>query len=171
MAIPIVALTTGLTYHVLAWDGGGDHTVVLVHGFLDLAWAWYAGADPLDVLRQASGRVPLLHVKDLRRADGPVFVVLGEGEERYQRLWMTLAAAQAFCADCGTQLYATEPDVPKTINFRLGCVNERAELTPVVQIWGQSAMAWVNTLSAVPCHAMGLNSARMDASSLPSTAP
>jgi len=34
-----IALATGLTYHALEWDGG-DHTVVLLHGFLDLAWGW-----------------------------------------------------------------------------------------------------------------------------------
>ncbi len=42
-----IALTNGLAYHVLEWDGGGDHTVVLVHGFLDLAWAWDAVATRL----------------------------------------------------------------------------------------------------------------------------
>lgn len=38
-----VPLFTGLTYHVLEWqpaDPGCDHTVLLLHGFLDLAWGW-----------------------------------------------------------------------------------------------------------------------------------
>jgi pimeloyl-ACP methyl ester carboxylesterase len=35
-----VALGTGLTYHVLEWDGGGDHTLLLIHGFLDFAWGF-----------------------------------------------------------------------------------------------------------------------------------
>ncbi len=34
-----LALATGLNVHLLEW-GSGDHTVVLVHGFLDLAWGW-----------------------------------------------------------------------------------------------------------------------------------
>lgn len=38
-----IELATGLTYNVLEW-GGDDlsrtHTLVLVHGFLDLAWGW-----------------------------------------------------------------------------------------------------------------------------------
>ena len=63
---------------------------------------------------------------------------------------------QAFCADCGTQLYATEPDSPQTINLRLGCINERAQLRPSVQIWGSSAMPWLSTLSKVPLHSKGL---------------
>jgi len=41
-----LALPTGLTYHALEW-GQGDHTVVLVHGFLDLAWGWAAVAERL----------------------------------------------------------------------------------------------------------------------------
>jgi len=38
-----VPLATGLTYNVLEWgkdDPALDHTVVLVHGFLDFAWGW-----------------------------------------------------------------------------------------------------------------------------------
>lgn len=47
-----LALPTGLTYHVLEWGepvarGGHDHTVVLVHGFLDLAWGWAPVAERL----------------------------------------------------------------------------------------------------------------------------
>jgi len=33
-------LATGLGYNVLEWDADSDHTVVLVHGFLDMAWGW-----------------------------------------------------------------------------------------------------------------------------------
>ncbi len=39
-----VSLDTGLDYHVLEWganDASLDHTVVLVHGFLDLSWGWH----------------------------------------------------------------------------------------------------------------------------------
>lgn len=66
--------------------------------------------------------------------------------------------AQAFCGECGTQLYATEPDAPKTMNIRLGCVNERAQLVPSVQIWCQSAMPWLHSLSSAPAHHAGMSS-------------
>lgn len=33
-------LGTGLTYHLLEADAEGDHTVLLIHGFLDNAWGW-----------------------------------------------------------------------------------------------------------------------------------
>lgn len=38
-----ISLSTGLSYHVLEWDPadpGCEHTVVLLHGFLDFAWGF-----------------------------------------------------------------------------------------------------------------------------------
>jgi hypothetical protein len=66
--------------------------------------------------------------------------------------------AQVFCGDCGTHLYAAEPDSPKVLNIRLGCVNERALLAPKAQIWGKSTMPWLKTLQAVPHHEAGMAS-------------
>jgi hypothetical protein len=76
--------------------------------------------------------------------------------------------AQAFCGECGTQLFATEPDEPKVLNIRLGCVLERASLPPRVQIWGQSAMPWLHELNRVPLHVKGLASALIPAEDSPS---
>ena len=72
--------------------------------------------------------------------------------------------AQTFCADCGTQLFATEADVPKTLNFRLGCVNERAQLKPSAQLWHESAMPWVSSLDGIPAHTRGRDSPLVNAS-------
>lgn len=35
-----LALSSGLTYQLLEWGAGNPVTIVLVHGFLDLAWGW-----------------------------------------------------------------------------------------------------------------------------------
>jgi pimeloyl-ACP methyl ester carboxylesterase len=41
-----ISLATGLSYHTLTWNpeaaGADDHTVLLLHGFLDNAWTWEA---------------------------------------------------------------------------------------------------------------------------------
>jgi len=66
--------------------------------------------------------------------------------------------AQCFCGDCGTQLFATEADEPKTLNIRLGCVNERAQLKPQLQVWRSSAMPWLHELDGAPAHARGKDS-------------
>ncbi|HET7501705.1 MAG TPA: alpha/beta hydrolase [Kofleriaceae bacterium] len=42
-----LALATGIHYNVLEWDGPGDLTFVLVHGFADLAYAWHEVAELL----------------------------------------------------------------------------------------------------------------------------
>ena len=60
---------------------------------LDLGWAWYAGVDPFELVERAAGRVPIVHVKDLRRADGPMHVALGDGEIDYEALGASAAAA------------------------------------------------------------------------------
>ena len=65
---------------------------------------------------------------------------------------------QAFCADCGCQLYATEPHNPATMNFRLGWLDQREQLVPKAQIWHQSSMPWLAQLASIPAHEMGLNS-------------
>ena len=43
-----VPLKTGLSYHLLEWGADRpelDHTVILLHGFLDLAWGWEGVAE------------------------------------------------------------------------------------------------------------------------------
>ena len=60
---------------------------------LDLGWAWYAGVDPFELVERAAGRVPIVHVKDLRRAGGPMHVPLGDGEIDYEALGASAAAA------------------------------------------------------------------------------
>ncbi|MBV8033952.1 GFA family protein [Roseateles sp.] len=69
--------------------------------------------------------------------------------------------AQAFCGDCGTQLFASEADMPRTLNIRLGCVNERAQLKPGVQVWRDSAMPWLHELDGTPAHTRGRDSPRV----------
>lgn len=58
--------------------------------------------------------------------------------------------AQAFCPECGTPLYATAPENPTSVVIRLGCVEQRAQLRPAVQIWQHSAMPWLADLADVP---------------------
>lgn len=61
--------------------------------------------------------------------------------------------AQVFCPECATPLWATAPENPTTVVIRLGCVKQRAELAPVVQIWHDSALPWLpelNTVASTP---------------------
>lgn len=51
---------------------------------------------------------------------------------------------QAFCANCGSGLYATDADSdPKAYNVRLGTAEQRSELAPAFECWRQSALPWL----------------------------
>ena len=58
--------------------------------------------------------------------------------------------AQVFCPECATPLWATAPENPVTVMIRLGCVKQRAQLKPSVQVWQHSAAPWLPQLAAVP---------------------
>ncbi|MBC8242071.1 MAG: GFA family protein [Alphaproteobacteria bacterium] len=58
---------------------------------------------------------------------------------------------QAFCPDCGSQIYATAiGDGPKIYGLRLGTVRQRDELPPKRQIWHRSAQKWLPNLGSIP---------------------
>jgi len=58
--------------------------------------------------------------------------------------------AQVFCPDCATPLWATAPENATSVVIRLGCVRQRAQLRPTVQIWQHSALPWLAELALVP---------------------
>lgn len=57
--------------------------------------------------------------------------------------------AQAFCAGCGTPIYAADTHQPAVFNLRTGAIDERAQLKPVRQIWCRSALDWVQNLDGM----------------------
>jgi len=62
---------------------------------LDLGWAWWAGADPIEVLEAARDRVPLVHVKDFRTRGERSFCPVGEGGVGYEYVAPAAVAAGA----------------------------------------------------------------------------
>lgn len=58
--------------------------------------------------------------------------------------------AQVFCPECATPLYSSAVENPPAVTLRLGCVAERAQLKPGLQLWQHSAMPWVTELGAIP---------------------
>lgn len=57
--------------------------------------------------------------------------------------------AQVFCPECATPLWATAPENPTSVVVRLGCVKQKAQLKPAVQIWQHSALPWLSELDAM----------------------
>jgi len=59
--------------------------------------------------------------------------------------------AQAFCPECGTQLYSTSPgEGPKTLRLRVATSRQRYELRPTLQGWTRSAQDWLGEIDSIP---------------------
>ncbi len=51
---------------------------------------------------------------------------------------------QAFCANCGTGLYASsDEDQPAAYNVRVGTLRQRADIVPRSEVWRQSVLSWL----------------------------
>ncbi|HET7669915.1 MAG TPA: GFA family protein [Burkholderiales bacterium] len=107
-------------------------------------------------------RVGVCHCTDCQSLSGSAFTVYAQVQREAFRLlrgepkvYVKTAEsgnrrAQAFCADCGSRLWAAaEKDTP-LYNLRVGTLRERAELRPQVQLWCRSAMPWLREIDAVP---------------------
>lgn len=77
------------------------------------------------------------------------FKLTGE-PKRYTLVQSGKQMAQAFCADCGTPLFAAAPENPTFVVIRVGCVSQRAQLRPYAQIWAHLAMPWISDLPLIP---------------------
>jgi hypothetical protein len=107
------------------------------------------------------GKVVVCHCTDCQQMSGAPFrAVVPTPVERFTlegkpKTYLKVAQsgnrrAQVFCPECGTPLYATEAENPRTIVIRLGCVQQRAELKPRLQVWQHSALPWLQDLAGVP---------------------
>ena len=67
---------------------------------------------------------------------------------------------QAFCGECGSQLYGCDLD-RSGYNVRIGCLDQGDSLSPVKHIFGTSAQKWVHNLDGCPWFKRGSNSETM----------
>ena len=58
--------------------------------------------------------------------------------------------AQGFCADCGSPIYSSKISDPQMYSLRVGCLDQRAQLPPMKQIWCRSSLDWAMNLESVP---------------------
>ena len=107
--------------------------------------------------------VVVCHCTDCQILSGSAFRVVAFTREDAFRVTRGLPATyvkiaesgrpreQGFCANCGTQLYATAPgDGPKVYGLRVGTIHQRDMLKPGRQVWNRSRQHWVNDLAALP---------------------
>jgi hypothetical protein len=80
--------------------------------------------------------------EDLKMLSGEPKVYIKTAESGNKR-------AQAFCADCGTPLWATTPTDQQTFGLRVGAIKERDQLVPKRQLWARSAQGWLSQLGSI----------------------
>ena len=56
-----------------------------------------------------------------------------------------------FCPNCGTPVTSTaDSDNPATYSLRVGCLKQRAQLSPKKRNWCRSALPWAQNISLLP---------------------
>ena len=105
-------------------------------------------------------RVRVCHCTDCQQLSGTAFRVVAPCPEQQFRLlqgtpriYVKTAASgrhrqQAFCADCGSAIYATsdEPAGNRSLGLRIGALAQGRELVPKRQFWVRSALPWLPML-------------------------
>lgn len=105
-------------------------------------------------------RVRICHCTDCQQLSGTAFRVVAPCEESdfrllrgQPRIYVKIAQSgsrrqQAFCADCGSPIYATSDEAPGSRRFgiRVGVLAQRRELDPRRQFWFRSALPWLPRL-------------------------
>ena len=126
---------------------------------IELEWTVYEG--------QCDG-LPLCGLSGFQRGPyravvfckGQDFKIKGKG--RVKEYIKTTAESgnkriQAFCGECGSQLYGCDLD-RSGYNVRIGCLDQRDSLSPVKHIFGTSAQKWVHNLDGCPWFKRGSDS-------------
>lgn len=112
--------------------------------------------------------VRICHCTDCQRLSGTAFrVSVGTPEAAFALLSGSpktyvktgengARRAQVFCAECGSQIYATaaDGDGPRIFNLRTGTIDQRNRLAPRSQIWRRSAQPWLGEIGSLPAREM-----------------
>ena len=82
-------------------------------------------------------QLPLLHAKSITINGTPKeYIKIGDsGNKRIQ----------AFCENCGTQLFATDLE-RKLFNLRVGFLEQKDMLEPKEHVFTSSSLQWINML-------------------------
>ncbi len=104
------------------------------------------GSVIIPIARHSAGRCS---GRTFRRPGETFEAGAGHAENLCQNCRQWDEAAQAFCSDCGTGLWATSPENPTSYGLRVGTITQRATFRPTHQIWCQSELPWTSEVGAV----------------------
>jgi hypothetical protein len=106
-------------------------------------------------------RTAICHCTDCQKLTGSAYRVSVPAQEGSLRLLAGTPSVyvkvgdsgsrrvQEFCPNCGSPLFTYDADAPKVFGLRVGCIDERAALTPRKQKWCRSALPWTESLAGL----------------------
>ena len=59
------------------------------------------------------------------------------------------SASKHFCGNCGTPIFNTSDNYPGACMIYLGTLFSSNNLTPAVNVWSESQLAWLSSLSTI----------------------
>ena len=109
--------------------------------------------------------VTICHCSDCQRLTGSAyrvtvralrkhFVLLAGTPKAYVKTAQSGARrAQVFRGDCGSPLYTHAMEQSETLGLRTGCIEQRHQLRPRLQVWHDSALGWCADITDLPIQA------------------
>jgi hypothetical protein len=107
--------------------------------------------------------VAICHCTDCQRLSGGIFrvnipapaehfrILKGEPRRYIKTADSGAKRVHAFCESCGSPVYSSAVENPKSYSLRLGALNQRNELgRPHKQIWTKRRVGWMPALDDVP---------------------
>lgn len=114
-------------------------------------------------------RVAICYCTDCQRGSASAYrVIAGVEGESFRLLtgtlktWVKTADSGnkrelAFCPECGTNFYGKPiGEKGSFFSLRAGTINQRADLSPKLQVWCASRPAWVQLVDGIPAYDRGI---------------
>ena len=78
------------------------------------------------------------------------FSLTGEVKEYIKTSQSGNRRAQVFCPTCATPLFSKAAEDATTVMVRAGCLAEKDQLKPALNIWKRSSLRWLNEIESLP---------------------
>lgn len=102
------------------------------------------------------------HCTDCRKMSGCAFSsmvlspagagVFARGEEALGRYALSPAVIKHFCKSCGTPMFNTNTRLAGLRMLYLGAIDQHEILTPILNVYCRSKLAWVDRAAELPSH-------------------
>ena len=77
-------------------------------------------------------------------------------EGNLKRVKVSENASKSFCIDCGTPIYNDNPNYDGVKILHLGAIDSHIDITPAVNIYGESRLQWLEALGDIHTFEQGL---------------